>query len=201
MFMFKPGEKNWMEIDMPFDKKSLEIYEYQYSDDGEGYSVTIEGNPEDEDALITVRIGDDSYQTAIGEIDGLPEKYRKVAKKALENSLKHSKKRVIEKKIRRFSDIPEAEESARKNLVDLLNKIIKEQRIVIQSHDPNDHLRNLQDHLLDHPPDLPKSEPDSKMFDKIEERMRKMQERIDKLEKYLKEIPQRSATESKKEQI
>ena len=175
IFRFKPGDKNWMEIDMPFDK-SLEVYNYYYSDDGKGYTVTIEGDPEDEDALITVRIGNDSYQTAIGKINELPDKYRKVAKKALEDSRKHSKQRMIEKKTRKFYDMPK---------VDEILKDVKEQ------------LR------LHRQPDLPKFEPDKRMFDKIEEQMRKMQQRLDELEKRFKdkEVQKRSDPEPDEEQI
>ncbi len=172
VFRFKPGDKNWTEIELPFDK-TLEVYDYYYSDDGK-YSVTIEGNPEDEDSLITVRLGDDSYQTAVGKIDNLPEKYRKVAQKALENAKKHSKQRIIEKKTRKLYDIPE---------VDDILKDVKEQ------------LR------FNRQPDLPKVSPDKQMFDKIEEQMRKMQERIEELEKRFKEIPGRSSEELDKDQI
>ena len=174
MFRFKPGDKDWMEIELPFDKKSLEVYEYRYSEDGKSYSATVEGNPEDEDTLITVRIGNDSYQTAVGEIDKLPEKYRKVAQKALEDSRKHSKQRIIEKKTRKLYDMPK---------VDEILKDVKEQ---------------LRFHRQ---PDLPKIEPDKKMFDKIEEQMRKMQERVEELEKRFRETPKRSSKKLDKEQI
>jgi hypothetical protein len=201
IFRFKPGDKNWMEIDMPLDK-SLEVYEYHYSNDEGGYSVTIEGNPEDKDTLITVRIGNDSYQTTVGEIENLPEKYREDAQKALEDSLKHSKQRMKENETRRFYNMLEPDELTRKKLDDAIAEILKERRIVIKPYDPNNHLKNLEDHLLRHPPDLPKFEPDKRMFDKIEEQMRKLQERIEELEKRFKDTTkQLSKPESKKEQI
>jgi len=84
MFRFKPGDKSWMEMELPFDGKSFEVYDYYRSDDGEGYSITIEGDPEDEDTQITVSIGPEEYKTTIGEIDKLPQKYREVAEEALE---------------------------------------------------------------------------------------------------------------------
>lgn len=202
MFRLKPGEKNWMEIELPFDEKSLEVYEYHYSDDEEGYSVTIEGNPEDKDALITVRIGNDSYQTALGEIDNLPEKYRKVAQKALENSRKHSQQRT-KSKTRKFYDRLKADELARKALDELSKRIKEERTRVYIRHDPNDLLRELEEHLLRRQPDLPKSipDPDNQMFDKIEEQMRKLQERVEELEKRFKETPERSPKELDKDQI
>ena len=201
MFRLKPGDKNWMEIDMPFDK-SLEVYEYHHSNDGEDCSITIEGDPEDEDTLITVSIGNDEYKTTVGEIDKLPEKYREVARKALEDSRKHSKQRLMEDETRRFYNMLEPHELTKENLDDAIAKILKERRIVIKPYDPNNLLKDLEDHLLRHPPDLPKFEPDKRMFDKIEKQMRKLQERIEELEKRFKDTTkQLSKPESKKERI
>jgi antitoxin component HigA of HigAB toxin-antitoxin module len=202
MFRLKPGEKDWMEMELPFDEKSLEIHEYHYSDDEEGYSVTIEGDPEDEDALITIHIGDDSYQTAVGKIDNLPEKYRQVARKALENSRKHSQQR-IKNKTRKFYDKLKSDELelARKTL-DAVNKHLKGNRVVIRSNpDPNDLLRQLEEQISLGQIDLPESGQDKKMFDKIEEQTRKLQQRVEELEKRFKEIPKRSPEKPEKEQI
>ena len=181
VFRFKPGDKDWTEIELPFDK-TLEVYDYYYSDDGK-YSVTIEGNPEDEDSLITVHIGDDSYQTAVGKIDNLPEKYRKVAQKALENSRKHSKQRIKDKTGKFYNMLRPDGLSEYLNKIDELNKHLNEQT------------------RFHRQPDLPKFSPDNQMFDKIEEQMRKMQERIEELEKRFKEIPGRSSEELDKDQI
>ena len=175
MFRLKPGDKDWMEIELPFDGKSLEVYDYHHSDDGESYSITIEGNPEDEDALITVRIGSDEYKTTIGEIDKLPEKYRQVAQEALENSREYSSQR--RKTITRKFSIPSMPK-------------------------PDEFLKYFKEKERFHiPPDLPKFGPDNKMFDKIEEQMRKMQERIEELEKRFREIPERSPKKLDKDQI
>ncbi len=173
MFRLKPGDKDWMEIELPFDEKSLEVYEYHHSDDEEGYSVTIEGNPEDESALITIRIGNDSYQTAVGKIDSLPEKYRKVAQKALENSRKHSRQRIKNKTGKSY---------------DMLKR--------------DELIKDLEEQIrLRRQPDLPKFSPDNQMFDKIEEQMRKLLERVEELEKRFKEIPERSSKALDKDQI
>ena len=193
MFRLKPGDKDWMEIELPFDGKSLEVYEYHYSDDEEGYSITIEGNPDDEDALITIRIGNDSYQTAVGEIDKLPDKYREVAQKALENSRKYSQQR-IKNKTRKYYDMLK---------VDEILKNLQEQFLRRQpGHDADELLKDLKERTRSHlQPDLPKFSPDNKMFDKIEERMRKLQERIEELEKRFKETPERSSRKLDKDQI
>jgi len=179
MFRLKPGDKDWVEIELPFLEKSLEVYTYHHSDDGKDYSITIEGNPEDEDAKITVRIGRDEYQTALGKfiIDKLPEKYREVAQKALENARKHSQQR-IKNKTREFYNMLKPDE--------LIKHLNERTRF---------HLQPLQ-------PDLPKfsPDPDNQMFDKIEEQMRKLQERIEELEKRLGETPTRSLDKPDKQE-
>ena len=69
-----------------------EVYSYHHSN-GENYTVTITGNPDDEDSTITVRIGDDTYTTTVKEIDKLPEKYHQAATDALESARESSRKR------------------------------------------------------------------------------------------------------------
>jgi hypothetical protein len=185
MFRLKPGDNDWMEIELPFDEKSLEVYDYHHSGDGEDYSITIEGNPDDEDSKITVRIGSDEYKTTIGEIDKLPEKYREVAQDALKKSQKHSEQR--KKIITRKFDLPSMFKSD--ELSKYLDKI----------DELNKHLRERSRFHV--PQDLPKFGPDNKMFDKIEEQMRKLQERVEELEKRFKETPGRPSRETDKDQI
>lgn len=100
MFRLKPGEKGWLEIpfeDAPwpqveFKKFFKEVYSFHHSDDGKEYSVTIEGSPDDDDTEITVSIDNDEYKTTVREIDELPEKYRSIAKEALDDARKASKR-------------------------------------------------------------------------------------------------------------
>jgi len=103
MFRLKPGDKNWIEMKFPFDGKSLEVYHYQHSGDGGGYTITIEGDQDDEDTKITLRVGDKEYKTTVREIDKLPKKYRNIVEEALENSRKYSRQR---KQTRKFSFLP-----------------------------------------------------------------------------------------------
>ena len=201
MFRFKPGEKEWMEIELPFDGKSLDVYNFHHSDDGEGYSIAIEGSPDDEDTKVTVRIGPDEYKTTVGEIDKLPEKHREAAEEALKNSRKYSdqSKKVMTGKYDYVFKPYEAFKHLNKKVEDELMKHLREHRIIIHPDDPNDLLKNLQEHL--HKPDLPKFGPDNKMFDRIEEQMRKLQERIEELEKRFGEIPERSSRKTEQDQI
>lgn len=113
MFRLKPGDGTWIEIplrDIP-DKLQLylkglarevfpgllsQVYMYRCSDSDETYTITIEGNPSDEDTQILVRVGKKEYGTTIKQIDELPKKYQTAAEKALELARKSSKERKTE---------------------------------------------------------------------------------------------------------
>jgi len=103
-FRLRPGDEDWKELfkdgvppDFDIDVKKFfnEVRTYHHSN-GEDYSVMIEGNPNDEDSTITVRVGDDEHTTTVKQIDKLPEKYRQAAQKALENARKTSKTRKLD---------------------------------------------------------------------------------------------------------
>jgi hypothetical protein len=94
IFRLRPGDNDWMEVfrdNMPSDfdaniKRFFnELYTYKHSD-GEDYTITIEGNPNDDDATISVSVGDSEYKTTLKEIDKLPEKYRKPAEQAVKDA-------------------------------------------------------------------------------------------------------------------
>ena len=104
IFRLRPGDKDWVEIFFPgmppefkvnfdklfFDKLFKELRTYHHSV-GEDYTITIEGNPNNEDTMIDVRIGNTEYRTTVKEIDKLPTKYREAADQALKNAQKSSK--------------------------------------------------------------------------------------------------------------
>jgi hypothetical protein len=99
IFKLRPGDEDWIEVfkdNMPSDfdvniKKFFnELYTYKHSD-GEDYTVTIEGNPNDDDSTISVSIGDTEHKTTLKEIDKLPEKYQKPAEQAIKDARKAAK--------------------------------------------------------------------------------------------------------------
>jgi len=90
LFRMSPEDQKWVEIltdDLPqgldIDKLFKELYPIHNTD---GNSITIEGNPNNEDSKIIIRDGDDKFETTAKEIDKLPEKYRDAAKKALKKA-------------------------------------------------------------------------------------------------------------------
>ncbi len=102
IFRVGPDGDDWMEI--PFDqmpevdidvKKFFEErYTYHHSTDGEDYTVTIEGDPRDENTRVIVWAGKTEYSTTIGELEMLPEEYRKAAQEAIDGARKSSRERV-----------------------------------------------------------------------------------------------------------
>jgi hypothetical protein len=107
IFQLKPGDLNWKEIvkdDFSFDnlpsdvdvnikKFFKELYTYKHSSDGEDYTITIEGNPNDVESTITVVAGENEYKTTLKEIDKLPEKYQEAAGQAIKDARKATKSR------------------------------------------------------------------------------------------------------------
>jgi hypothetical protein len=105
IFKLKPGDEDWMEVfrdNMPSDvdvnikKFFKELYTYKHSSDGEDYTVILEGNPNDVESTITVKIGKNEYKTTLKEIDKLPEKYQKAAQQAIKDARKVTKTRKFD---------------------------------------------------------------------------------------------------------
>ena len=96
VFRFAPGEENWMEIpfeqlretDESVSRLFIETYSYKHELDGKTVTVTIKGNPNDEDARIYVKVGKSEYSTVISQLDALPEQYRDIARQSLEQAIK-----------------------------------------------------------------------------------------------------------------
>mgnify|MGYP001112700041 CR=1 FL=1 len=103
VYRLDPGQDDWIEI--PFHelmpppgvfgngKKDItklfgECYSFRYSEGGKEYQVTIEGDPRDENTLVTVRIGTEENQVTVKDIDTLPEECRKSAVDAIEKAKK-----------------------------------------------------------------------------------------------------------------
>jgi len=73
-----------------------EAYSYSYSDGDKIYTITIGGNPNDEDTEVTVRIGDTEYKKTVKQVSELPEKYRAIAEGALQDARRSSEEAGLE---------------------------------------------------------------------------------------------------------
>lgn len=60
-----------------------ESYTYRHTTDGEDYTITIQGDPADEDSRVVVSDGGEEFSTPLGDLDSLPEKYRGPARNAV----------------------------------------------------------------------------------------------------------------------
>ena len=169
IFKLKPGDEDWMEVfkdNMPSDfdvniKKFFnELYTYKHSSDGEDYTITIEGNPNDVESTITVQVGKIEHKTSLKEIDKLPEKYQKPAGQAIKDARKAAKTRKFDHDIdpqywpKQFDWKP---------YFDMINP-------------------PFQPHVLPFGPG-------NEMFDAVEKQMKELQQRLDKLEKHQREMP------------
>jgi len=156
IFRFTPGEKEWQEIlrdKMPreFDGTIRHFFDemstYHHSN-GEEYTITVRGNPNDDDLTVIVRAGAAEYKTTAKEIDRLPEQYRKSAKEAIGDHRRNSK---FEVRTPPPSGGSPAGGQGWRSYYDRLRSRI--------------------------------NPPEDKRFDKMQEQMRQLQERLDKLEK------------------
>ena len=92
IFRMTPDNQKWVEIltdELPQGLDVNKLFnEFYTTYNQDGQTITIKGNPNNEDSKIIIRDGDDKYETTVKEIDKLPEKYRKAAEKALSNARK-----------------------------------------------------------------------------------------------------------------
>ena len=169
IFRLKPGDERWTEIlrdDMPpefrvnLNRFFKELYTFQHSVDGEDCTIIIEGNPDDEDTVITVRMGDTEYKTTLREMDKLPEKHRKAAEQALKDARKSSKTRG------------------------------PGPRVAVPFRQTPQDWKSYFDRLYPrvYPP-APPFGPGNEMFDKIQKQMRDLQQRMEQLEKRQRQAP------------
>ena len=156
------------------DKTFKERYTYHFSTDGEDYSVTIEGSPNDDDASIVVRIGGEEHTTTVGKIDKLPEKYRQAAEQAMKNARRTAKTRqrggtVTKPPLPKVPDVQVWKDFQKKG-------------------------------DLPHQVPSPELGPGQDMLDRIEKQMRELQKRIEQLEKELGKKPGGSTDKTDKKE-
>ena len=169
-FRLEPGDEDWKEmfkdalppdIDVDVKKFFKEIRTYHHSN-GEDYTVTIEGDPQDEDSEITVRIGDDEYTSTLKDIEKLPKKYREAAREAIENARKDST--GLKNFSRRFDVDIHAPWPAPPQWRDYFDKV---------------HPRNFGP--------MPRLDRGEEMLDRIQEQMRDLRQRMQKQEERYRE--------------
>lgn len=162
IFQLQPDLDQWIQME-PGDGTSVvnrlfnEVYVYHYSTDGKGYTITIEGDPDDGDTYMTIDAGDSHFKRPLKDIDKLPKEYRESAEQALKNARKTAADRDNKGLLGRpvLPSVPDV-------------KIWKDLQMK----------RDLPGRLR--APNLQQRED---VFERIEKQMRQMQERIEQLEK------------------
>ena len=176
-FQVGPNGENWMEV--PFDKMPdinvdvkkffQERYTYHHTTDGADYTVTIEGDPKDEETQVIVRVEGEEYVATVGELEKLPEKYRAAAKEAIHSASKSSKQRLRVGKI----PLPEPPDP------DLYRRYFKDLTVPMPNFDQW-------------------SEKRDRVLEKLQEQMERMQQRMEQLEERHREPRDRPLDEQGK---
>lgn len=117
IFKIGPDGEKWMEI--PFDKlpqSDVDVKRFfkerrviRHKSDGEDYTITIEGDPQDENSTVIVDANETECRTTVGKLDAIPEKYRDSAREAIENARKDVKRDVVIEKRFRLPEPPRPE--------------------------------------------------------------------------------------------
>jgi hypothetical protein len=167
VFRLRPGDKDWMEIlrdgtpggfDVNIRQFFDEMTTYHHSN-GESYTITVTGNPDDDDLTVIVRAGGAEYKTTAREIDRLPEQYREPAKQAIQSHRKASRTRKSDDR----EDSPFWRRPSNwRSYFDPSLRAGRSRRTT---------------------PPAPPSGPDDQILDKVQEQMRQLQQRLDELEK------------------
>ena len=90
-----PDGQQWVQIltdELPSGLDINKLFKESYTSyhfDGDGrYTIVIEGNPNNQDSTVTIKTDDKEYEATVGNLNKLPEKYRKEAEMAIKNACK-----------------------------------------------------------------------------------------------------------------
>ena len=101
VFRLRPGDDALIEIPwhglmeqgMPPGVEPFKaVQSFHYAEEGKDYTITIKGNPHEEEARVIVEAGDKKHEASVGDIEALPEKYRRSARDALAKAREASKR-------------------------------------------------------------------------------------------------------------
>lgn len=151
-----------------------EVYSYTFYDGDKTYSITIEGNPNDEETKVTVHIDDIEYDTTVKQLSELPEKYHAIAEGALADARGTSKQSNSEHQLQL-------------------------RKTYTPSTPRPDVLKLNSDDKLDSPSYPPATQfgPGEEIFEKIEKQMIEIQQRLEKLEKLQDKVLEQLSDELK----
>jgi len=112
IFKMAPDGRKWMEVplhDMPefnvdVNRFFKDIHTFHHVEDGGSYTITIKGDPADEDSEVIVQAEGKEYRATVGKLDAIPEKYRDRVREAVQNARENTKEDVT---VTRKFELPE----------------------------------------------------------------------------------------------
>jgi hypothetical protein len=166
VFKIGPDGQEWLEV--PFDtvpdfnvdvnRFFKEVRTIHHNDNGQEYTITIEGDPKNDDSTVIVEANGEEHRTTVGKLDALPEKYRDRTREAVENARENVKADVVIGKRFRLPEPPRPEMYRR-------------------------YLRSIPQPDLDR-----LSEQKDRAVEKLQEQMERLQERMQSLEQRDREM-------------
>ncbi len=103
IFRIGPNGDKWTEVpvdkvpefDVDVNRFFKDIYTFHHVGDDGSYTITVQGDPDDEGTTVIVQADGKEYRTTVGKLDAIPEKYRGPAREAVESARKSVKQDVV----------------------------------------------------------------------------------------------------------
>lgn len=112
IFKMAPDGRKWMEVplhDMPefnvdVNRFFRDIHTFHHVEDGGSYTITVKGDPADDNSEVIVQAEGKEYRATVGKLDAIPEKYRDRVREAVQNARENAK---VDVTITRKFELPE----------------------------------------------------------------------------------------------
>jgi hypothetical protein len=183
MFRRQPNREEWEEFDVTIPRFETELEEqlrehYFFRHDEVSMTVTIEGNPHDENSMVIIKTGDKELETKVGQVHELPEEIRRYVIEDLEIAIRNSGQGPERRRYRFEFDVPERTPE----------ELLELERFFQEHYLPQMELEreelDRRRHQLERrrPRPEPRFDPGQEMFERIEVQMRELQHRLEELE-------------------
>ncbi|HNS20299.1 MAG TPA: PDZ domain-containing protein [Sedimentisphaerales bacterium] len=162
IFRFGPDGRKWAEIpfdqvpkfDVDVDRFFKQSYTFHHTADDGDYTITIQGDPKDENSDVIVQAGTEEHRSTVGKLDAIPEKYRGPARDAIESARKNVHMDV---KIDKRFALPDADwpEMYRKLLdvtpdLDMQNLAVRKDRVLRDLQEQMERMQQRMQSLEEH---------------------------------------------------
>ena len=169
MFHFDPAQDHWIELNIKphvtrhLQRSLSEQHEFHYSDGDHPISVSINGDPHDDDSSLVCKRMGKTFRSTIGKIDALPTGVRETAERALKDARRESRKKSRTKVL--------------KNHTQALRDLVEEYPVEDWQQHTDNLLENMKYFIEKH--ELPKQFQDLK--ESQGDRLKSIEEKLDRL--------------------